>query len=195
MNSKRGFTLIEILLVLVLLSMAAVAVIATLPSSTDDTLKQLAKSLSLRVQLLNEEALLSGKDYGLRVDEKQSRYVLLELKEDGWQPLAIDKIPSETQLPDGVAIELSLGGGVWQSDDRLFKPGSLFDEDMFADVEQDKEKKQRPPQIFIVSSGEVTPFTISLYPSQENSEQDGWRIRAKENGEIISLAPGEDDAS
>ena len=65
----RAFTLIEILLVLVLLSLTAVAVIATIPTNAKDVAKQYAHSFYQRVQLLNEEAILSGLDFGIRVDD------------------------------------------------------------------------------------------------------------------------------
>jgi general secretion pathway protein H len=84
-----------------------------------------------------------------------------------------------------------MGGGAWGDDDRLFKPGSLFDEDMFAEYKE--EKKLRPPQVFIVSSGEVTPFSVAVYPEQGDEEQDAWKVVAKENGQIVLLAPGESE--
>ena len=63
---------------------------------------------------------------------------------------------------------------------------------MFAEFEQEN-KKLPPPQVFIMSSGEVTPFSIAIYPQDRSSENDAWRIVAKENGQIILLAPGESD--
>ncbi|PWY28432.1 type II secretion system protein GspH [Vibrio vulnificus] len=186
-----GFTLIEILLVLVLLSLTAVAVIATLPTRSDERGKKYAQSFYQRLQLLNEEAVLSGKDFGVRVEEEKSRYTLLKLEADGWQTLELNKIPATTELEDEVAMQLTLGGGAWQQDDRLFKPGSLFDEEMFADEE--KEKKQRPPQIFFLSSGELTPFSLSFYPDDQDATENGWRVRAKDTGQIILLAPGEEE--
>ncbi|GEM75866.1 prepilin-type N-terminal cleavage/methylation domain-containing protein [Vibrio sagamiensis] len=191
MNKQHGFTLIEILLVLVLLSLTAVAVIATLPSSKNDLSKKYAQSLFQRIQLMNEEAVLAGKDFGLRVDEKKSEYVLLSLDQEGWQPLELKQIPSETKLEDGLSLQLELGGGAWQEDDRLFEPGSLFEEDRFA--EEDKKKKQvKPPQVFILSSSEVTPFTLSFYPSDGDIFNDGWRVIGKDTGEILLMGPGEE---
>lgn len=186
-----GFTLIEILLVLVLLSLTAVAVIATLPTRSDERGKQYAQSFYQRLQLLNEEAVLSGKDFGVRVEEDKSRYTLLKLEADGWQTLELNKIPATTELENEVALQLTLGGGAWQQDDRLFKPGSLFDEEMFAEEEQ--ENKQRPPQIFILSSGELTPFSLSFYPQEQDAKENGWRVRAKDTGEIVILSPGEEE--
>ncbi|MBN3574753.1 type II secretion system minor pseudopilin GspH [Vibrio neptunius] len=189
--ARTGFTLLEILLVLVLVSLASVAVISTLPTSSKDVAKKQAESLFQRILLLNEEAMLSGRDFGLRVDEKKSIYYLMSLESEGWQKLNIDQIPYETKMNESVAVTLNMGVGAWADDERLFKLGSLFDEDMFAEYKE--KKKLRPPQVFIVSSGEVTPFSVAIYPEQGDEEQDAWKVVAKENGQIVLLAPGESE--
>ncbi|MCR9572737.1 GspH/FimT family pseudopilin [Vibrio alginolyticus] len=190
MRKHNGFTLIEILLVLVLLSLTAVAVISTLPTSQKDLSKQYAQSFFQRLQLLNEEAVLSGKDFGVRVDDAKSTYALLSLTSEGWQPLKLKQIPSKTKLEEDITLQLELGGGAWDNDERLFKPGSLFDEDMFA--EEEDEKKIEPPQVFIFSSAEVTPFTLSFFPQNGDAFNYGWRVIGKESGQILLLAPGEE---
>ncbi|EPE2694305.1 prepilin-type N-terminal cleavage/methylation domain-containing protein [Vibrio alginolyticus] len=190
MRKYNGFTLIEILLVLVLLSLTAVAVISTLPTSQKDLSKQYAQSFFQRLQLLNEEAVLSGKDFGVRVDDAKSTYALLSLTSEGWQPLKLKQIPSKTKLEEDITLQLELGGGAWDNDERLFKPGSLFDEDMFE--EEEDEKKIEPPQVFIFSSAEVTPFTLSFFPQNGDAFNDGWRVIGKESGQILLLAPGEE---
>ncbi len=190
MRKHNGFTLIEILLVLVLLSLTAVAVISTLPTSQKDLSKQYAHSFFQRLQLLNEEAVLSGKDFGVRVDDAKATYSLLSLTEEGWQPLEVKQIPAETVLEGNIALQLDLGGGVWSNDDRLFEPGSLFDEDMFAEFEG--EDKVKPPQVFVFSSAELTPFSLSFFPKNGDAFNDGWRIEGKESGQIVLLAPGEE---
>lgn len=190
MRKHNGFTLIEILLVLVLLSLTAVAVISTLPTRQKDLSKQYAQSFFQRLQLLNEEAVLSGKDFGVRVDDTKSTYALLSLTSEGWQPLKLKQIPSKTKLEEDITLQLELGGGAWDNDERLFKPGSLFDEDMFA--EEEDEKKIQPPQVFIFSSAEVTPFTLSFFPQNGDAFNDGWRVIGKESGQILLLAPGEE---
>ncbi|EJC6859337.1 prepilin-type N-terminal cleavage/methylation domain-containing protein [Vibrio parahaemolyticus] len=189
MRKHNGFTLIEILLVLVLLSLTAVAVITTLPTSQKDLSKQYAQSFFQRLQLLNEEAVLSGKDFGVRVDDTKKTYTLLSLTTEGWKPLEMKQIPSKTKLEDDIALQLDLGGGAWDKDDRLFEPGSLF-EDMFAD--ETEEKKVKPPQVFIFSSAEVTPFNLSFFPQKGDAFNDGWRVIGKESGQILLVAPGEE---
>ncbi len=53
---------------LVLVSASAVAVIATFPVSVKDEAKISAQSFYQRLLLLNEEAILSGQDFGVRID-------------------------------------------------------------------------------------------------------------------------------
>ncbi len=191
MLRAKGFTLLEIMLVLVLVSVSAVAVIATLPTSESDQAKSYAQALFQRSQFLNDEALLSGVDYGIRIDERQNRYQLLTFDGQDWQPIDVQSIPTLTELSSDVAIQLNLGGGVWGNDDRLFNPGSLFEESRFADLEEPE--KVKPPQLFIVSSGELTPATITIFPANGDAGKDGWRVELKDNGTIHLSAPGESD--
>lgn len=191
MTATRGFTLLEILLVLVLISVSAVAVIATFPVSVKDEAKISAQSFYQRLLLLNEEAILSGQDFGVRVDVDARSLTFLQLTaEKGWQKWQNDKMTNQTTLKDGLQLDFELGGGAWQKDDRLFNPGSLFDEEMFADKKE--EKQEPPPQLFVLSSGEVTPFVLNVFPKgQPRDEQ--WRVEAQENGTLRLLAPGDSD--
>ncbi|WP_165310026.1 type II secretion system minor pseudopilin GspH [Vibrio ziniensis] len=190
MKRTQGFTLLEILLVLVLLSLSAVAVIAAFPISQKDESKLVVQSLYQRIQLINEEAILSGQDFGLRVDQDKNRLLFLTLTAEGWQILEKPQFNAEIEVPSDLKIDFQLGGNTWGNDDRLFEPGSLFDEDMFAD--QEEKKQQKPPQIFILSSGEVTPVMLSIHPLKDQLEQ-SWRVVVKDNGQIQLLAPGEQD--
>lgn len=190
----RGFTLLEVLLVVVIAALASSAVVSTLVSRSSGEAKKHASAAYHRLQLLNEEAMLAGKDYGLWVDEKRSLYRLVRLTAKGWQRLDDSQIPAETELGENLALKLTMGGSAWQDEDRLFRPGSLFDDDRFADIE---EKDALPtPQVFIMSSGEVSPFELAMAPkvsSRQWSQEAAWRVIAKENGQIVLLAPGESD--
>ncbi|MCY9855569.1 type II secretion system minor pseudopilin GspH [Vibrio mediterranei] len=179
----QGFTLLEVLLVLVLLSISAVAVISTLPQPQDEQVKQQAQRLFQRLQLFNEEAMLAGKDFGIRVDEDKKQYVFLELQADGWQRVSLNQIPEETTLPEDMTVKLDLSNGVWGNDDRLFEPGTLFDEDMFADIEK-KKKAEKPPQVFILSSGEITPGAFVLAPVNRALKAQSWYVQIQDNGSL-----------
>ncbi|QUJ67604.1 type II secretion system minor pseudopilin GspH [Photobacterium sp. GJ3] len=182
-RKAAGFTLIELMLVLVLLATSAVAVILTLPAPKDDALKEEAQRFHYLVQLLGEDAMLNGRDYGVRVDRKDYRF--FELAPEGWQPLKDSRYFTEVSLPNELGMDVKIGSDAWQDDDRLFEPGSLFDEDLFAEEE---DKQAKPPQIIVMASGEYTPFSVTFDAS---GETDVWRVEADEVGQLHLLAPGE----
>jgi len=195
MKIKRevGFTLIEIMLVLVLLSVSSMAVIMSLPDSQDDQMEEQASRFYQLVQLLNEDALLNGMDYGIYFNQERQEYRFMTLTVDGWQPLEKNRFFTEVKMEDtSVEFEMELGGSAWADDDRLFEPGSLFDEEMFADLEEDK--KPIPPQVMVLSSGEVTPFVVTLFPGNERSNLDDktWEVKVDESGVIHLFAPGDE---
>ncbi|MDO6707479.1 type II secretion system minor pseudopilin GspH [Photobacterium sp. 1_MG-2023] len=182
-RKAAGFTLIELMLVLVLLATSAVAVILTLPAPKDDVLKEEAQRFHYLVQLLGEDAMLNGRDYGVRVDRKDYRF--FELAPEGWQPLKDSRYFTEVSLPNELGMDVKIGSDAWQDDDRLFEPGSLFDEDLFAEEE---DKQAKPPQIIVMASGEYTPFSVTFDAS---GETEVWRVEADEVGQLHLLAPGE----
>ena len=195
MKIKRevGFTLIEIMLVLVLLSVSSMAVIMSLPDSQNDQMEEQASRFYQLVQLLNEDALLNGMDYGIYFNQERQEYRFMTLTVDGWQPLEKNRFFTEVKMKDtSVEFEMELGGSAWADDDRLFEPGSLFDEEMFADLEEDK--KPIPPQVMVLSSGEVTPFVVTLFPGNERSNLDDktWEVKVDESGVIHLFAPGDE---
>lgn len=179
-----GFTLIEILLVLVLLATSAVAVIVTLPESQEDKVKEEAARFHHLVQLLGEDALLNGIDYGVRIE--RNRYQFLQLTSQDWQPIQESRFFTEVEMDEDIKLIVEIGGYSWQDKDRLFKPGSLFDEDLFA--EQTDKKKIKPPQVVVMASGEYTPFSLEFEVDGENQF---WRVQADELGQLFLLAPGE----
>lgn len=184
MKRSAGFTLIEMMLVLVLLATSAVAVISTLPDNKRDEVKEQAVRFHHLAQLLGEDAMLNGVDYGIRVEPHQ--YNFLQLTQDGWQPLEGAKFYTDVKLDNAITAQVEIGGA-WKDKDRLFKSDSLFkDEDLF--TKSDEEKKKIKPQIVVMASGEYTPFTLSFEVDGENQF---WRVSADEVGNLVLLKPGE----
>ncbi|MCG3864336.1 MULTISPECIES: type II secretion system minor pseudopilin GspH [unclassified Photobacterium] len=184
MKRSAGFTLIEMMLVLVLLATSAVAVISTLPDNKRDEVKEQAVRFHHLAQLLGEDAMLNGVDYGIRVEPHQYNFV--QLTQDGWQPLEGAKFYTDVKLDNAITTQVEIGGA-WKDKDRLFKSDSLFkDEDLF--TKSDEEKKKIKPQIVVMASGEYTPFTLSFEVDGENQF---WRVSADEVGNLVLLKPGE----
>ncbi|OEF29443.1 type II secretion system minor pseudopilin GspH [Vibrio rumoiensis] len=187
MKRQAGFTLLEILLVVVLMSLSALAVVQTLPQSKDDQAKEQASRFFQRLQLLSDDAILNGRDYGIRLDDKKSTYTYMQLDEEGWKEVESSPYFTETSMDDDLTFSFELGGDAWSDSDRLFKQEDFY-EDRFED---DEEEKVKPPQVFVLSSGEVTPFEISFVSDSQQSLDERWRVNVTEAGVIQLLAPGE----
>ena len=183
---NTGFTLIEIMLVVIVLSFSAMTVILTLPNSQQDLAKEQAQRFFYKLQLLNEDAILNGKDFGIRIEENRGRYLYVELTSEGWKALD-SKTYKETELEDGVSLSFRMGSDAWSDSDTLFDQQSFFDEDMFSEF--DEEQQIKPPQVFVLSSGEITPFSLNVYPQDEQDQR--WQISVKETGVIELLSPEE----
>ncbi|MEC6899955.1 type II secretion system minor pseudopilin GspH [Photobacterium piscicola] len=184
MKRNAGFTLIEIMLVLVLLATSAVAVVSTLPNNKRDEVKEQAQRFHHLAQLLGEDAMLNGVDYGIRIEPHQ--YHFLKLTQNGWQPLEDVKFFTDVKLEAGITTTVAIGGA-WKDKDRLFKSDSMFkNDDIFK--KSDQEQKQLPPQIVVMASGEYTPFTVSF---EVDKQHQFWQVVADEVGNLVLLAPGQ----
>lgn len=182
MKRNAGFTLIEIMLVLVLLATSAVAVVSTLPNNKRDEVKEQALRFHHLAQLLGEDAMLNGVDYGIRIEPHQ--YHFLKLTQNGWQPLDGVKFFTDVKLETGITTTVTIGGA-WKDKDRLFKSDSMFkNDDIFK--KSDQEQKQLPPQIVVMASGEYTPFTVSF---EVDKQHQFWQVVADEVGNLVLLAP------
>ncbi len=185
-KSQQGFTLIEVLLALVIVAMASFAVVLNIPVSSDDAAQTQARQLYYRLQLMSEEALLSGQEFGVWVSPRHDKLVLAILGEQGWQELNWSKINSEIEIADNLVLDFSIGGDVWQDDERLFMPDSGNQERTLFSEDGSKDDTRLPtPQILLMSSGEVTPFSLKFEP--RNHPREGWVVEANDIGQIKIL--------
>jgi len=136
-NRHQGFTLIEIMVVVVIASILVGAVTISFPRSGDDLLKEDADRFSALVTLAQDEAILQSRDFSLAINE--SGYEFYRRENASWEA-----------YPEGPFIPRKLLGLV-QSE--------LFLEGVAIKLKSQQETK---PQIVIYSSGEMTPFTYSL---------------------------------
>ena len=198
-SRKSGFTLLEILLVVFLISLSSLMVFFTLPNSTSDDLAEShALSFYYRFLLLSEEGSISGQDFGIRVDEPNRHYELMVLTSEGWRVKEAERrMTSKVELESSLDIKLLLLDGVWGDLARSMDDDTLFDEDMFL---TEDEKANDPPQIFVLSNGEYIPFILAFYPSGSDIEElslsdvdMAWRVVVSDAGSIKVLAAGESD--
>jgi general secretion pathway protein H len=141
-----GFTLLELMVVLVLIGI--IFSFATLSMRGDDLaelMEREAQRLEMLLAVASDEAVLRGDELALYVED--NGYEFMTLVQDGWQ-VPDDGMLRRYDMPADIRLELDLG-------DELPTPAP----------EQDKETDEQAteqPQIFILSSGEMTPFTLTF---------------------------------
>ena len=172
MRRDLGFTLIEVLVVVVIIAIISTTMVLGLGVLREDTdLKKEAVRLTTLVELANEEALLQGREFGLRLTETTYEFLQFDPDTRVWNPIIGDRLFRARSLPEESYFQLVL-------EDREVV---LDDEDIVEDPE---------PQIMILSSGEFTPFEVSLKRDFSEEEftiagsQDG-RIELKEHDEDL----------
>jgi len=159
-NAESGFTLIELLVVVVIVAILfTYTTLAIRSDSPEDIIKKEAQRMERLVQLALEESILRGEEYGLEI--YLDGYRFLHFAENQWLPLSGDKILRERELPLEMELEMRLE----ETEIVIELADEPMDEQLDLDTESDDDdKKEVKPQIYLLSSGEITPeFDVRFY--------------------------------
>ena len=131
----RGFTLIEILVVLVIIGLMAGAMVMIGSDNRAAIARDETEKLQAKLKLAIEEAQLHGVEFGLVVTETEYQFVTFG--EDRWTPVSDDKAYQRYALPEGFELALEIEG-FKLAGARL--PGARITEDgeVVSDEEQEK---------------------------------------------------------
>ena len=163
---SRGFTLLEVMLVVLLMGLAATAVTMTMGNSgPKQQLTREAQRFMAATETVLDETVLSGQFIGIVVDKDKYHFVLF--KENKWQPLEQDRLLAEKQLPEGISLSVELEGLPLVQEDE--EQDSWFDEPFIEELDADK-KKFPEPQIMLLPSGEMTAFELSFIARDSQGE-------------------------
>ena len=173
LGQQSGFTLLELLVVVVIVAILfTYTTLAIRSNSPEDFIKEEAFRLERLIQLALEESILRGEEYGIEI--YLDGYRFLHLTENQWQPLAEDKILRERELP----LEMELEMRIEETDIEIGKTTAvkkymsetsdleafMADTTLGDDENEDEPENTTEPQIYLLSSGEITPeFDIRFY--------------------------------
>ncbi|MHC9511572.1 type II secretion system minor pseudopilin GspH [Kangiella sp. M94] len=180
---QAGFTLLEILIALAIAGiMLSVAVIAF---SDNDAAKLKNKAYQLfgLMQIAQEESILRGVEIGIRVE--QNGYSFLLYDGDRWNPLQDHALLKKVELDEPIEMYVNVEGQealLGSSADEEAVKGDTESEQ----AEDDQTKKVEPPQIFILSSGEMNEFTVTIGLDRDDARF--YRITGNYLGDI-NLTP------
>ena len=146
----RGFTLLELLVVLLIIGVVLTFTTLSMDSGRlDGKLEQESRRLLSLIRLVGEEAVMQSQEMGIEFSLEQYRFYVLE--EDKWRPLA-DDVLRERRLPDGIRMDLITDGHQLALAEDLGK--GLGEPSQGTDF--------GTPQVMLLSSGEAIPFQITL---------------------------------
>lgn len=159
-SQHQGFTLIEVMLVIVLIGIMVSAVQFSFSSSKPEQLLQQNSARFAGIfDVAAEYGMLNNIELGLYIDENTYQF----LGYDGvtWSPIADKPIFETYTLPEGVELSLQLDD-LPIEDVLLFDPALLNNEDDESLFEEEEEEKKIIPQVYILSGGDITPFSLTF---------------------------------
>jgi general secretion pathway protein H len=181
-HAQYGFTLLEIMLVFGLIGLIMATVSYTVFSKNiEQEIEKEVQRLQVVFSMASDYAVINQFELGLRLDEDKQTYEFVKLGDDEtWSPIDQSKHFALREMPLGVSIKLTLEGLSWQQDDSLFD-GRIFDEELSVrdagvDIGSEEDKEPPPPQIFILSSGEITPFELKIEYTAQDSNEDNFEF-------------------
>jgi len=155
-RSSRGFTLIEILVVVVIIATVVSIALLSITVGGDDTeLDQERRRLASLIETIQDEAVLQGREFGIEFMVSSYRFVEFDPLVRQWSEIPGDDLYRLRRLPEGLEFELFI-------DDRRIEleinPDRLEDP-----------KKERAgnvdsyvPHLFVFASGESTVFELHI---------------------------------
>lgn len=145
-----GFTLIELLTVITIFAVIAGFTTMAVRQDPHRILENSAKRFVDQFTLISEEAALHGLDYGLRIEKTDYAYQLWDNLQ--WRTPKDEYLATRTTFPEELDVEL------------ILEPGSELILESESDPDDRDLEKERiePPQILLLSSGEITPFSLMI---------------------------------
>lgn len=152
---QRGFTLIEVLVVVVIIGVvSAITVVAISNLGDDRELRTEARRMTSLIELASDEATLQGRDFGLEFMQGGYRFVEYDALTGQWSEIRGDDLMRPRALADDMQLDLYL-------EDRRV----LLNIDA-ADTSRNDDDRNRVaeylPHVLILSSGEITPFSLEI---------------------------------
>jgi len=162
-QKTKGFTLLELLVVIVLLGVvSSFAVLSLNITGLETELEQETKKIHALINLAKEEAIIQAQEIALVVGKQSYFFQYFDWNNKGWSPKE-DKIFRQRKIHEGLKIYLET-----ETEKNIFKK-----------EDDDEEELNR---VFFLSSGEQSKFIVKI--SIREKEQNYFQIIGEINGAL-----------
>ncbi|MGD8639758.1 MAG: type II secretion system minor pseudopilin GspH [Gammaproteobacteria bacterium] len=159
---QRGFTLFEIIVVVFIIGVIVSFASLSVSQHGDRYVEDEAKRLHHLMRLASEEAVLRGQELALLLTSTQ--YSFAELAGSKWEPMEDDSFFRTREFPQMLDVKLYID-----------------------DQEVNLSDREQPAKVYLLSSGEITPFTLTLSDAHGDAI---YRVTGTLTGQIEYLQPG-----
>lgn len=165
----RGFTLLELLVVLVIIGvMAGMVGLSMGVLGGDHQAEEQARRFWAVLQQAREDAELQGMDLAVYVAEDAYEYLFYDERRREWQSVFGDDLYRPRALPEGMRFRLRL-----EAREAVLGPIPQRGDSV--------ESQRWPPQILVLSSGEIMPFELEM---ERDSQPALWRVQSLPDGDL-----------
>jgi general secretion pathway protein H len=164
---QRGFTLIEVMVVVVLIGLMASLVQFNFSGNKPaDKLKHESARFAAIFEVAADYGMLNNIELGLIV--KKDSYQFLGYDGTRWTEIPEQDWQANVTVPEDIVLSIEL-------DDLPIEEPMLFDADTFKEKDEDdftllsKEEQEEKiiPQVYILSGGDLTPFSLTFRLNEE----------------------------
>ncbi|MCF7520421.1 MULTISPECIES: prepilin-type N-terminal cleavage/methylation domain-containing protein [Pseudoalteromonas] len=155
----KGFSLIEILMVLVVIGFVTKMVAYSFDGGAEEELEKQALRLHTTINLASEFAILNQVELGFHLDKNVFEFLVFDGEK--WVTFDREKLFEPVEVDNRFKLTLNLEDLAWAQDNLLEQSNwrelmSGGDEDSLLEL-----KKLKIPQVLILSSGEVSAFQLT----------------------------------
>jgi len=203
---ESGFTLVELLVVLLIIGLGFSLASINIGGSNSFEVQSEAKFFANRVALIAEEAVLSRQQWGVDIFREEGdsgeqfgyRWLVTDNNKQ-WLLANRGKEPGEFLFPPGIGLRLELEGS-GEEMEVLFKQPIAEQRDPFSSgakriepaTTQDYQAKLVRPMIWLLSNGEMSAFTMTLFDREDSDN--GVSVVGDELGRIrVNKGQADDD--
>lgn len=155
--ASGGFTLIELMVVVLIMGILAASVVLSVGVTGRDTeLERESERMFSLMNYVREKAELQTREFGLYCHDTDYEFLTFDPRKQLWRAADEDDALRARELPEGLKLNLVVEGRPVVLKRKQEEQRALDKE------EQEKADRERLPHVILFSNGDLTPFRLTV---------------------------------